>query len=51
MRFLKLIFNFYINSSIHVGLSCYALVRMTQHLFYIPVDVLVADFAFFLEQL
>ena len=47
MRFLKLIFNFYINSSIHVGLSCYALVRMTQHLFYIPVDVSVADFAFF----
>ncbi len=47
MRFLKLIFDFYINSSIHVGLSCYALVRMTQHMFHIPVDEPVANFAFF----
>ena len=47
MRFLKLIFDFYINSSIHVGLSCYALVRMTQHMFHIPIDVPVAHFAFF----
>ena len=47
MRFLKLIFDFYINSSIHVGLSCYALVRMTQHMFHIPDDDSVANFAFF----
>ena len=47
MGFLKLIFNFYINSSIHVGLSCYALVRMTQHMFHISVDEPVAIFAFF----
>lgn len=47
MRFLKLIFDFYINSSIHVGLSCYALVRMTQHMFHIPVGEPVANFAFF----
>ncbi|MFV8339951.1 hypothetical protein ACNQGL_11820 [Flavobacterium sp. LB3P21] len=47
MRFLKLIFDFYINSSIHVGLSCYALVRMTQHMFHISIDEPVANFAFF----
>ena len=47
MRFLKLIFDFYINSSIHVGLSCYALVRMTQHMFHIPDDDSVANFTFF----
>ena len=47
MRFLKLIFDFYINSSIHVGLSCYALVRMTQHMFHIPEGDAVANFAFF----
>lgn len=47
MRFLKLIFNFYINSSIHVGLSCYALVRMTQYMFHIPEGDTVANFAFF----
>ncbi|WP_338646251.1 hypothetical protein V5J73_12315 [Flavobacterium sp. KS-LB2] len=47
MRFLKLIFDFYLNSSIHVALSCYALVRMTQHMFHISVDEPVANFAFF----
>ena len=47
MRFLKLTFDFYINSSIHVGLSCYALVRMTQHMFNISIDEPVANFAFF----
>ena len=47
MRFLKLIFDFYINSSIHVGLSCYALVRMTQHMFHIPYEETIANFAFF----
>ncbi len=47
MRFLKLIFDFYINSSIHVGLSCYALVRMTQHMFHISSDEPIANFVFF----
>ena len=47
MRIFKLIFDFYINSSIHVGLSCYALVHMTQHMFHIPYDETVANFAFF----
>ena len=30
MTYLKLIFNFYINSSIHVALSVYSLVRITE---------------------
>ena len=47
MRFFKLIFNFYINGSIHVGLSCYALVRMTQYMFHIPEGDAVANFVFF----
>lgn len=47
MRFFKLIFNFYINSSVHVALSCYALVLMTQHMFHIPEGDAVANFAFF----
>ena len=47
MRLFKVLFDFYINSSIHVGLSCYALVRMTQHMFHIPYEEPVANFAFF----
>lgn len=47
MRIFKQILNFYINGSIHVGLSCYALVRMTQHMFHIPFDESIANFAFF----
>ena len=47
MRIFKLILDFYINSSIHVGLTCYALVRMTQHLFHIPYEDTIANFAFF----
>jgi hypothetical protein len=47
MRFFKLIFDFYVNSSIHVALSCYAMVRMTQYMFHIPDDDSVANFAFF----
>jgi hypothetical protein len=47
MRFFKLIFDFYINSSIHVALSCYALVRMTQHMFHISPEGATANFAFF----
>lgn len=47
MRFFKQLFNFYINSSIHVGLSCYALVKMTQHMFHIPFGEPIAGFVFF----
>lgn len=47
MKIFKQLFNFYINSSIHVGLSCYALVRMTQHMFHISYDAPIANFVFF----
>ncbi|MDI1306564.1 MAG: hypothetical protein PSX42_17195 [bacterium] len=47
MKIFKQLFNFYINSSIHVGLSCYALVRMTQHMFHISSDEPIANFVFF----
>ncbi|TRX01113.1 hypothetical protein [Flavobacterium gawalongense] len=47
MKIFKELFNFYINSSIHVGLSCYALVRMTQHMFHIAADEPIANFVFF----
>lgn len=38
---------FYLQSSIHVALSVYALVRMTYHQFHIPTDKAVINFAFF----
>ncbi|MFE3868483.1 hypothetical protein ACFX5E_10420 [Flavobacterium sp. LS2P90] len=47
MKIFNQIFNFYINCSIHVALSCYFLVRMTQHMFHISSDEPIADFAFF----
>ena len=47
MRFFKLIFDFYINSSIHVALSCYAMVRMTEYMFHISPEAATANFAFF----
>ncbi|MFV8327451.1 hypothetical protein [Flavobacterium sp. ZS1P14] len=47
MKIFKHLLNFYINSSIHVGLSCYALVRMTQHMFHISCDEPIANFVFF----
>lgn len=47
MRVCKLIVDFYIKGSIHVGLSCYALVRMTQHMFHISYEDSIAHFAFF----
>jgi hypothetical protein len=46
MRFLKQIFNFYIDSSIHVALAAYALVRMTQHMFATTTQTPVAPFVF-----
>src|SRR5688572_6716915 len=47
MSLLKKLFDFYINASIHVALSAYALVRMTQFLFGISDDNAIAYFAFF----
>ncbi|KFF18382.1 UbiA prenyltransferase family protein [Flavobacterium hydatis] len=47
MKVVTQLFNFYINSSIHVALSCYALVRLTFHMFGIEYDESMALFAFF----
>jgi len=47
MTVFKRILDFYIGGSIHVALSCYALVRMTQYMFAIEHDPSVALFAFF----
>ena len=47
MKLLKQIFDFYLNSSIHVALSCYALVRITFHVFHIQYDEAMALFVFF----
>ena len=47
MTFLKRLFDFYIQSSIHVALSCYMLVRMTHHMFHVPDNEAMALFAFF----
>lgn len=46
MKVLKSIVRFYINSSLHVGLSCYALVRITQIVLKISQQNEVAYFAF-----
>lgn len=47
MKGLKSIVQFYINSSVHVGLSCYALIRITQLMFQISQQNAVAYFVFF----
>jgi hypothetical protein len=47
MKLLKHIFDFYLNSSIHVALSCYALVRITFHVFHIQYDEPMGLFVFF----
>ena len=47
MKILKKVLDFYIQSSIHVALSVYSLVQMTQFMFYIPNDKPIANFAFF----
>ncbi|MGM8362884.1 hypothetical protein ACSV4D_13305 [Flavobacterium sp. ARAG 55.4] len=44
---IQALFDFYLKSSIHVALSVYALVRMTQFMFAIPYDEPIALFAFF----
>jgi len=47
MQFFKKLLDFYINSSIHVALSVYALVQLTQILFNINSDFTTSYFAFF----
>ena len=47
MKLLKQILDFYINSSIHVALSCFALVKVTYLMLNITTDNFVAFFAFF----
>lgn len=47
MKLLKQILNFYLNSSIHVALSCYALVHITFHVFHSQYDEAMAFFVFF----
>lgn len=47
MKFLKQILDFYLNSSIHVALSCCALVCVTFHVFHIQYDEAMALFVFF----
>ncbi|WP_125722280.1 UbiA prenyltransferase family protein [Flavobacterium ustbae] len=47
MKLLKQILNFYLNSSIHVALSCFALVHITFHVFHIQYDEPMALFVFF----
>lgn len=47
MRFLKIFLDFYINSSVHIALSCFALVKVTYLMLNIFDDNSVANFAFF----
>ena len=47
MNFLRQLLDFYINSSIHVALSCFALINITYLTVNIPSDNVVACFAFF----
>lgn len=47
MRVLKKVFDFYIQSSIHVALSVYSLVQMTHFMFHIPDNKPIGYFAFF----
>jgi hypothetical protein len=47
MRILRKVFDFYIDGSIHVGLSCFALIIMTQNMFHIKEDFWIGCFGFF----
>ena len=47
MQAFKRLFDFYLQSSLHVALSCYALVRMTNHQFHLQEDFAVLGFVFF----
>ncbi|MBC7845066.1 MAG: hypothetical protein H7Y10_01075 [Flavobacterium sp.] len=47
MKVLRKVFDFYIDGSIHVALSCFALVQITQHYFSISNDLPMVYFSFF----
>ena len=47
MRIIQRLFNFYLQSSLHVALAVYALLQMTQHMFDIQNDSNSGYFAFF----
>ena len=47
MTFLKLVFNFYINSSIHVALAVYALIRVTEFYYKLPYNENLDYFIFY----
>jgi hypothetical protein len=47
MKILRPLFDFYINSSIHVAVAVLSLVLITNHLFHNPFDLNVIGFAFF----
>lgn len=47
MRILQSVFNFYLQSSLHVAFAVYALLQMTQHMFDIQNDSVSGYFAFF----
>ncbi|WP_221931745.1 hypothetical protein [Flavobacterium sp. GT3R68] len=47
MRIIRQLFDFYINSSIHVALAVLSLVLMTNHMFHNQLDEVMARFAFF----
>ena len=47
MRILQSLFNFYLQSSLHVAFAVYALLQMTQHMFDIQNDSASGYFAFF----
>lgn len=47
MRVIKQLFDFYINSSIHVAFALLSLVLMTNHMFHISSDLILAGFSFF----
>ena len=47
MNFFKIIFNFYINASIHVGFTVYAFVRITEQYFGLSYNGNLNYFIFF----
>ncbi|SNR15061.1 UbiA prenyltransferase family protein [Tenacibaculum jejuense] len=47
MKYLKIIFDFYINSSLHVALSVYALLRITEFYFDLPYNETLNYFIFY----
>ena len=47
MKILQSVFNFYLQSSLHVAFAVYALLQMTQHMFDIQNDSASGYFAFF----